>query len=529
VGNNLIIENTNDRGVMQFRVDATGAWLYNATFILQSGNASAFSARAVTGGKIILDPDYGIVAGKGNLFTTSGTTVTPSFINSSGNITFDSDGMPVNSNFFLDIRDGSAYFRGAVKATSGKIGGFTIADDYLYAGSGSNYVAMNGSGTNNNSLYAFWCGATNPASAPFWVKKNGDIFAKNGTFKGVVSGASFQDRYGNSMMNGNYEFTADYLNLNGLNVGNGNFVVDRNGNVSVKGSITMAWGSSINWANVSESNVWQNSAYSYANDAYNRANSAYSYADQAYDLAWDAIQEAMNMAVTDRDIFNILTNGGTMFGIFSDSTNNRLYINANYIRAGTIDATQVTLSNSYGGFCCARGNDGIRYTYGSMMYGSDPNNYVIATNGGTRMTAGGNDIFVTANGCYSSEEMARGSDRRIKNSITYDMDRYSSFFLGLKPTPYRMNNGHSGRFHLGFVAQDVERALLDSGMSTSDFAGFVRSAGLNDVHGEYEDQCYLRYENFIALNTFMIQKLYRTVDELNSRIVEFESKLNFMS
>ena len=50
-------------------------------------------------------------------------------------------------------------------------------------------------------------------------------------------------------MNGNYEFTADYLNLNGLNVGNGNFVVDRNGNVSVKGSITMAWGSSINWAN----------------------------------------------------------------------------------------------------------------------------------------------------------------------------------------------------------------------------------------------------------------------------------------
>ena len=42
-------------------------------------------------------------------------------------------------------------------------------------------------------------------------------------------------------------------------------------------------------------------------------------------------------------------------------------------------------------------------------------------------------------------------------------------------------------------------------------------------------QCILRYENFIALNTFMIQKLYRTVDELNSRIVEFESKLNFMS
>ncbi len=226
VGNNLIIENTNDKGVMQFRVDATGAWLYNATFILQNGNASAFSARAVSGGKIILDPDYGIVAGGGNLFTTSGTTVTPSFINSSGDITLDSDGMPTNASFFLDIRDGSAYFRGKVKATSGHIGGFTIESDYLHAGSGNNYVAINGSGTNTNSLYAFWAGAQSPGSAPFWVKKNGDIYAKNGTFKGTVSGASFKDKSNNSMMNSNYEFTADYLNLNGLNVGNGNFVVE---------------------------------------------------------------------------------------------------------------------------------------------------------------------------------------------------------------------------------------------------------------------------------------------------------------
>ena len=145
------------------------------------------------------------------------------------------------------------------------------------------------------------------------------------------------------------------------------------------------------------------------------------------------------------------------------------------------------------------------------------------------MTAGGNDIFVTRGGCYSSEEMARGSDRRIKNSITYDMDRYSRFFLDLRPTPYRMNSGNSGRFHLGFVAQDVEQALLESGMSTNDFAGFVRSAGSDDVHGEYEDQCYLRYENFIALNTFMIQKLYAERSELLRRIGELESKINSMS
>lgn len=138
------------------------------------------------------------------------------------------------------------------------------------------------------------------------------------------------------------------------------------------------------------------------------------------------------------------------------------------------------------------------------------------------MTAGGQAIYVTSSGCYSSLEFARGSDRRIKNSITYDMDKYSQFFMNLQPTAFRLNNGSSGRYHIGFIAQDVEQAILSAGMDTKDFAGFVRSAGLNDVHDEYEDQCYLRYDNFIALNTFMIQKLFRRIEEL-------ESKINSMS
>lgn len=526
VGNNLIIENTNDKGVMQFRVDATGAWLYNAVFVMESANASAFSARvasrAVNGGKILLDPDYGIVAGNGALFTTNGTTVTPSFINSSGGIITDSEGMPTNASFFLDIRDGSAYFRGKLKATSGQIGGFTIESDYLHAGSGGNYVGMNGSGTNTNSLYAFWAGAQNPANAPFWVKKNGDIFAKNGTFKGIVSGASFQDRYGNSMMNGNYEFTAGYLNLNGINVGNGNFVVDSSGNVSVRGNITMAYGSSINWANVTEYNASSSEAYQRANDAVNAASYAQSTAIAANSNAQYAIQYAQQNAVNDEKVFNILTSDGTKFGIFSDSTYNRLYINANYIRAGTINADIITLGSGYGGFRCALGHDGKDYTYGAMMYGSGGSNYVIATNGGVRMTAGGQAVYVTSSGCYSSMEFARGSDRRIKNSIVYDMDRYSQFFMNLQPTAFRLNNGSSGRYHIGFIAQDVEQAILSAGMDTKDFAGFVRSTGLSDVHDEYEDQCYLRYDNFIALNTFMIQKLFHRVEEL-------ESKINSMS
>lgn len=218
VGNNLIIENTNDRGVMQFKVDATGAWLYNATFILQSASASAYSARAISatpyaaapGGKIILDPNYGIVGGGGNLFTVDGTTVTPSFINSSGGITLDSDGMPTNANFFLDIRDGNAYFRGKICAESGYFKGELRA----------------ATGTFSGELKA--------ATGTF----SGDISAASGTFKGTIQASRYLDTSGRDMMSGG-KFTSDYLDVRGLNVNN-RFIVDSNGNVTIRGG-SISW------------------------------------------------------------------------------------------------------------------------------------------------------------------------------------------------------------------------------------------------------------------------------------------------
>lgn len=348
VGNSLVIENATDDGVMQFMVDASGAWLNNATFILQNE----------TGGNIIIDPDYGIVAGNSNLFTTNGTTVTPSFIDSDGDIITDSDGMPKNANFYLDIRDGNAYFRGEVMATSGKIGGFTIADDYLYAGSGSNYVALNGSGTNTNSLYAMWAGASSPTSAPFRVKKNGSIYARNGDFtECTVAGATFQDMLGNSMMNSGYQFKADYLNLNGINVGNGNFVVDSAGNVSVKGSIKMGAGSSINWATVSETNLGSSYSYQMANTAYNRADTALDTANDAYTLGATATSETRTLRSDIADIVNGNYTGGS-------------FINGNMIYSPTLVGAEIYWGQggTYGSLTRGYGSDGVRQTNIVEMY-----------------------------------------------------------------------------------------------------------------------------------------------------------------
>lgn len=372
VGNNLVIENETDDGVMQFKVDSSGAWLNNSTFVLQKDN----------GGKILIDPMYGIAAGTGELYSVDGTTVYPSFISlgrSRDNILFDDDGMPQNANFYLDIDDGSVYIRGKVSATSGKIGGFTIEDDYLHAGSGNSYVALNGSGTNDNSAYAMWAGSSSPASAKFWVKKNGDMYAKSGTFQGTVSGASFKDKSGNSMMNSNYEFTAGYLNLNGLNVGNGNFTVDASGNVSVRGKITMAAGSSINWASVSETNLSSSEAYQRANSAYNLADTAKDTADTAKSTADSANSSVRTLRSDVRDIVDGDYTGGS-------------FINGSTIYSPTLIGAEIYWgrNGTYGSLTRGYGNDGGGQTNIVELY----SNAGIVLNASSNMRFEGNSLWI---------------------------------------------------------------------------------------------------------------------------------------
>ena len=89
-----------------------------------------------------------------------------------------------------------------------------------------------------------------------------------------------------------------------------------------------------------------------------------------------------------------------------------------------------------------------------------------------------------------------------------------------------MNNGTSDRYHIGFISQDVESAMEEIGMDSKAFAGFIKSPvyeedekGKEIEGGNVVDHRYgLRYEEFIALNTHMIQKLMARVSELESKL-----------
>lgn len=108
------------------------------------------------------------------------------------------------------------------------------------------------------------------------------------------------------------------------------------------------------------------------------------------------------------------------------------------------------------------------------------------------------------------------SDATLKHDIEQLSDNYSELFNSLKPVRYKYNNGTSNRFHTGFIAQDVMESINESGLSTQDFAALTK------IGNTYS----LRYEEFVSLNTWQIQKLKTRVAELEKTIEELKTKLD---
>lgn len=118
---------------------------------------------------------------------------------------------------------------------------------------------------------------------------------------------------------------------------------------------------------------------------------------------------------------------------------------------------------------------------------------------------------------HSSTGTIVTSDRAKKTNITSMSDIQEQLFNKLQPVTFKFIEGSSGRTHYGFISQDVEDALCAVGLSDNDFAGFCKDARI-DKHGNLVDEYALRYSEFIALNTFMIQKLQAENAELKSEL-----------
>ena len=105
------------------------------------------------------------------------------------------------------------------------------------------------------------------------------------------------------------------------------------------------------------------------------------------------------------------------------------------------------------------------------------------------------------------------SDKRLKNNITSIDDSFEELYNILQPKSFNYIKsakcGDPNKRHFGFVAQDIVSAQ--------------NQLGIDDLSFIYKDEYYhLNMREFIALNTWQIQKSKARINELEERVAQLE-------
>lgn len=129
-------------------------------------------------------------------------------------------------------------------------------------------------------------------------------------------------------------------------------------------------------------------------------------------------------------------------------------------------------------------------------------------------------IAIYGDNYYGITECACTSDANRKNSIEDLPDKYVEMFDRLRPVRYKLNSGTSDRYHVGYIAQEVEEAMSAAGIDSKEFGGLVKD---KNEDGSYTYM--LRYGEFDAIRDAKIKQLEARNAELEARIEKLEKLL----
>lgn len=144
------------------------------------------------------------------------------------------------------------------------------------------------------------------------------------------------------------------------------------------------------------------------------------------------------------------------------------------------------------------------------------------------------------------------SDRNAKTDIQSIDDKYIELFDKLEPVTFKLAGKEHDRTHVGFISQDVKAAMDEVGLTPDDFAAYCRdektetievdetvkredgteevvkttkTVPVLDKDGNPEYLYSLRYSEFIALNTRMIQENRKEITALKEENAKLKERL----
>lgn len=482
----------------------------------EGGSTSSFGWKLTSSGFYLYSSSVTVMS-----VTSSGLTVTGAINANSGTI----GNLTINgrlyfggdSGYFIDpnyndgsyyvylpglrIDDGSgAVFSGNLSAPSGTIGGFTIGASSIYktktsysSSTAGVYVGTDGIGL---------------GAGTFYVSSAGALTAKSGTIGGFTIGTSSiyktKTAYSNTT-------AGVYLGTDGIGLGAGTFYVTSAGaltasSATITGAITATSGSIKNMTISGRLYFGNNSSY------YIDAN----YSDTSYyiNLPGFRVDDASGavfsgkLSAASGSFSGTITATGGKIGSLNISDGGLLYgtVSTDNVATG-VKINTLGIWAKEGHF--STGSFGYWFLSSSgyfwALYNRSWDIYLKST-GPTVNTSSASwvSIITTANS---------SSDARIKKDIEPLSAKYEDFFDNLTPRRFRYIDGTSGRYHTGFVAQEVVTALQNAELDTQQFAGAVL------WFPGSEDECWhLRKDEFVALNTWEIQKLKKRILALEAAL-----------
>ena len=463
--------------------------------------------KAVTGAVIV---DGSITADKiatdaiksRNYISSGGTQ--GSFLNlsdgsfTSPNLSWDSNGNLIAKN---------ANLSGEITATNGSIAGWTIISNKMYTTGSGKYTGIGKYG----SAYAFWAGATsndNGNSAVFKVSHTGKLTATDADITGTITATNGKI--------GRYDITSTYLMTNS------------GSNASGIG------GNQAFWAGAEDSN------------------------SAPFRVGYDGVLWAENAAIRGSiETGNLGDEGDTVsiinghIGIQGTSNNVEIYstgfkfgIDGDYYLESVSEGVKCYrnlyatdfiadgwIYNASGGHYTWKDRDDAYiscddYNGHNVYYYANYHAFYVNKDSGQGM------MYINTNGVTSRVGFTKTSDERIKKNFESFDDNIIDAYMNIEPVKYQLKQSSNDKYHFGFKAQHIDKVFSDYGdiynesfdICTSRPIDPDKAKELYGVDGMVEEYG-LRYDELIAPTAYMVQHIYKELEQTKQEKVDLEARL----
>lgn len=124
-----------------------------------------------------------------------------------------------------------------------------------------------------------------------------------------------------------------------------------------------------------------------------------------------------------------------------------------------------------------------------------------------------NDYYLSGNWYLNNSSIATTSWRGAKDEIETLPSKYEVLFDNLKPVRFKYIHGDSGRYHTGFILDELKDAIDAAGLDTNEVGAYC-------VNDSSTGEGGIRYEELIAICVKKIKTLENEINILKNKLEE---------